>query len=60
MEIPQGIIKVPNSQLTSQAVQMEQGQYQWQVQKRKELKQRATDAASQQQGNQAQPGSRRQ
>jgi small-conductance mechanosensitive channel len=59
LETPQGIVKVPNSQLTGQAVQMDQGQYQWQVQKREELKQRATDGMRQPPDNQAQPGSRR-
>jgi small-conductance mechanosensitive channel len=59
LETPQGVVKVPNSQLTGQAVQMEQGQYQWQVQKREELKQQATGAMRQQPDNQAQPGSRR-
>jgi hypothetical protein len=60
IETQEGIAKVPNSQLTGQAIQMEQGQYQWQVQKREELKQQVTDGMrQQQQGNQAQPGSRR-
>jgi hypothetical protein len=57
LETPQGIVKVPKSQLTSQAVQMDQGQYQWQVQKREELKQQAMNGMRQH-GNQAQPGSR--
>jgi small-conductance mechanosensitive channel len=59
LETPQGIVKVPNSQLTGQAVQMDQGQYQWQVQQREELKQQATNGMRQQQDNQAQPDSRR-
>jgi small-conductance mechanosensitive channel len=59
IETQEGIVKVPNSQLTGQAVQMDQGQYQWQVQKREELKQRATNGMRQQPGNQTQPGSRR-
>jgi small-conductance mechanosensitive channel len=59
IETQEGIVKVPNSQLTGQAVQMDQGQYQWQVQKREELKQQATDGMRQQHSNQAQPGSRR-
>jgi hypothetical protein len=58
IETQEGIVKVPNSQLTGQALQMDQEQYQWQVQKREELKQQATDGMRQQ-GNQAQPGSRR-
>ncbi len=60
IETQEGIVKVPNSQLTGQAVQMDQGQYQWQVQKREELKQQATNGMRQQQSsNRAQPGSRR-
>jgi small-conductance mechanosensitive channel len=59
METPQGIVKVPNSQLTGQAVQMDQGQYEWQVQKREEMKQRAADGVRQQGSGNGWPGSRR-
>jgi small-conductance mechanosensitive channel len=59
METPQGIVKVPNSQLTGQAVQMDQGQYEWQVQKREEMKQWAADGVRQQGSGNGWPGSRR-
>jgi hypothetical protein len=59
LETPQGVVKVPNSQLTDQAVQMDQEQYEWQVQKREEMKQRAANGVRQQRGGDGRPGSRR-
>jgi small-conductance mechanosensitive channel len=59
LETPQGVVKVPNSRLTDQAVQMDQGQYEWQVQKREEMKQRAANGVRQQRGGDGRPGSRR-
>jgi small-conductance mechanosensitive channel len=58
LETQEGIVKVPNSQLTGQEVRMDQGQYQWQAQKREELKQRTTDGMRQQR-YETQPGIRR-
>lgn len=52
METPEGIVKVPNSQLTGREMRMEHGQYQWQMQKRQELKQRAGNG-TQQDGNES-------
>jgi hypothetical protein len=53
LETSDGIIKVPNSQLTGSEVRMDQGQYQWQVQKREELKQRTRNGAQQQDDSEA-------
>ena len=41
-----GVVKIPNSELTSGQVRMAATQYQWQVQRRDEMRQRAAEAAS--------------
>jgi mechanosensitive ion channel-like protein len=50
LETDQGVVKVPNTQLTSQSVQMSQQAFQQQVQKRQALKEQAKQAAQSQQG----------
>jgi hypothetical protein len=49
LETPQGVIKVPNTELTSQPVQMSQQAFQQQVQKRQEMKEKAKQAMESQQ-----------
>jgi hypothetical protein len=49
LETDQGVVKVPNTQLTSQPVQMSQQAFQQQVQKRQALKEQAKQAAQGQQ-----------
>jgi hypothetical protein len=55
LETEQGVVKVPNTQLTSQPVQMSQQAFQQQVQKREELKEKAKQAAAQGSPGRGQP-----
>ena len=47
LETTDGVVKVPNAQLTAQPVQMSHQAYQQQVQKREEMKERARQAVQQ-------------
>ena len=47
LETPQGVVKVPNTELTSQAVQMSPEAFQQQVQKREQMKERGRQAMEQ-------------
>lgn len=58
LETQQGVIKVPNTELTSQPVQMSQQAFQQQVQKRQEMKEKAKQAAQSQQNGSQQNGGR--
>lgn len=55
LETDQGVVKVPNTQLTGQPVQMSQQAFEQQVQKREEMKEMARQAAQPQRDGGGQP-----